>query len=265
MSINKLISIHDAVYNAFQDTGVDVATMTPVFMRWAIYAEKQIGSIYGWKKLNAVLTGKGCRVSLPTDCMSIQRVVFGDFGCNCDSLMDSCGLWAAQNWAIQNLDNGPFIQNGGDMFLMIDLDPSQPQSISWGLCGNPYEIQDNSLVYGRSVDKQKVTIRYLGYEKDCDGFLLINENHIEALTSYIKWQYANLTRYTPSKMDIWDVTNNKKEWVEQRNMVRAEDSNISPEEQRYIASMLSDPWCGIGFPPVITGNNVYFNAFDRLA
>ncbi len=240
MSLNKLISIHDAVYNAFEDTGLDVVSRTPLFMRWAVTAEKIIGSFYGWKQLIIVAEGKGCRVPLPIECMRVQRIVKGDYGCKCDTLMNDVG-----NWAIANL-TGAFIntgQTGQSPFLIVD---SPAQGGDYGCWDNNYTIQNNNLVFGRSVDKMKFTIKYLGYERDCDGFLLVSENHIEALTAYIKWQIAAMSRYTPNKMDVVDITMNKAEWERLRNIARADDAELTPQDQREIAWLLRDPYAGFG-------------------
>lgn len=241
MSLNKLISIHDAIYNTFGDTGLDIKTETPTFMRWAVDAEKKIGSYYGWKKQFQVLVGDKCRVKLPMNCMSVQRMVIGDYGCDCDSLMSN-----ATNWSIQNLDVGAFISaNPGVFSLEVDLDPDGK---NFNLYNNKYEIQNNNMVFASSVDKQKVTIMYLGYEVDCDGFLLVSENHILPITAYIKWQIAKRSRYTPIKMDIVDIKMNEAEWKELRNQARGEDAELQPQDQRAIAAMLHDPWSGWGCP-----------------
>lgn len=241
MSLNKLVSIHDAIYNAFGDTGLDIKSETPTMMRWAVEAEKKIGSYYGWKKQIAVLTGDKCRVKLPMQCMSVQRMVIGDYGCSCDTLIAN-----SSNWSIQNLNVGAFISDNPGIFsLEVDLDP---QGNNFNLYQNKYEIQNNYMVFSNSVDKQKVTILYLGYEVDCDGFLLVNENHILPITAYIKWCLAKRSRYTPDKMDVVDIKMNEGEWIELRNQARGEDAELQPHDQKAIAAMLHDPWSGWGVP-----------------
>lgn len=239
MSLNKLVSIYDAIYNAFEDTGIDVKAQTPVFARWAIDAEKKIGSYYGWKKQFAVLIGNHCRVELPNNCMRVQRMVIGDYGCSCDALMSS-----SYDWAISNIDNGAFINTGAEVFsLQIDLDPT---GNNFNMYDNKFEIQNNNMVFGRSVDKQKVTIQFLGYEVDCNGFIMVSENHILAITDYIKWNVAKRSRFSPVKMERWEIKDLEASWITLRNQARGEDAELQPHDQKAIASMLHDPWSGWG-------------------
>lgn len=252
MSINKIISIHDAIYNTFEDTGLDLKTEIPTFTRWAVDAEKKIGSFYGWKKLQQVITGIECRAPLPKEAMRVQRVVFGDYGCDCGILMQNTG-----NWIMNNMDNGNFASIGSEaLFLNVDISTSDP-----GFCalnGYPYQVQNNNLVFGQNIDKQKFTIQYLGFEVDCDGFLMVNENHIDAIVAYIKWKLAERSRYSPIKMDHSDVLYNKSEWKELRGQAMADDSELSPEEQYSIASMLHDPYSGWGLSVGMKSSNPYF-------
>ena len=91
MSINKLISIKSAVYEALDDMGQDITRDIPTFMRWATQAEKEIGSPYSWRRKRVVLNVKGCRAKLPMGAMTVKRVVIGDHGCDCEELLNQCG------------------------------------------------------------------------------------------------------------------------------------------------------------------------------
>lgn len=238
MSLNKLLSIHDAIYNVIEDTGLDATSNVPKFMRWALDAEKKIGSYYGWKKQFIVLTGDKCRVKLPNNCMRVQRMVFGDYGCDCDTLFNN-----ASNWTV-NMNSGSFANTGMAAFsLQVDLDPSGE---NFSLYDNKYEVQNNCMVFSHSVDGKKVTIQFLGYELDCDGFLMVSENHILPITAYIKRNIAENSRFTPIKMEMGDIKRLENDWIELRNQARGEDAELQPHDQKVIAAMLHDPWSGWG-------------------
>lgn len=230
MSINRLISIHDAVFNAQKDMGVDTTADVPTLTRWAVEAEREIGSYYGWKKQNAVLTGVNCIAYLPCQAMKVQYVIMGDHGCECGDLVRSISTYASNASATIN-----------DTFFVVDRASDE------FMCGGiNWEVQNNKLVFQGSVDGQKLTIQYLGYELDCDGFLMVNENHIVAIADYIKWKFAERSRYSPQKMDHGDIGYLQRRWVEEKLMARADDSQISETDREQIVSMLHDPFSGFG-------------------
>ena len=160
MSINKLVNIREAVFDATEDMGIDVSSQIPLMTNWALKAEKKIGSYYGWKKKRAVLDVKGCTAALPIGAMAVQFVVHGDHGCDCEELVGNVSRWASS-----------FDASSNEVFLVIDY----PELGSTTSCyGNDWETQDNKLVFKDNMDGDKVTIQYLGYECDEDGFIRIN-------------------------------------------------------------------------------------------
>lgn len=232
MSINKLITIKDAIYDSFQDMGVDITSQIPTFMRWATRAEAQIGSCYGWKKLRAVLTASGCTLQLPCGAMKVQIAVMGDHGCDCGDLMSNLSSWASTVTVSEN-----------EIFLNID----KPDGNDFSCSGIKYSIQNNKLIFGSNIDGKKVTIQYLGLETDCNGFLMVSENHIEAINCYIQYRFAQRSRFSPVKMTEWDVTKLKDEWGKLKLSARADDSFLTDTERKEIVAMLNDAWIGWGF------------------
>src|SRR5690349_4075757 len=103
MSVNKLVSIKNAVQDTFEDTGIDITKDIPVFTRWALNAEKEIGSFYSYRKKRAVLTINECRAKLPCDAMSVQIVVNGDQGCDCADLFNRCNFLADNSFPVNSL------------------------------------------------------------------------------------------------------------------------------------------------------------------
>jgi len=230
MSINKLIPIRDAVFEACEDMGIDTTGQIPTLTRWAIKAERKIGSYYGWKKKKAVLDIVNCKAKLPQGAMKVQYVLIGDHGCDCDDIITSLNSWI-----------GTFQPAANDTFLVIDTAGDENFS-----CGTRWEVQDNCIVFQKNMNGQKITIQYLGYVEDCDGFIEINENHVEAVTAYIKWKFAERSRYSPIKMDHNDIAKNKNEWKELRSEAMADDSEISDTDRNDIVAMLHDPFVGFG-------------------
>lgn len=231
MSINKFITIKDAITDAWEDMGIDLTVQMPTFMRWAYRAEREIHSYYGWERKHKVLDIKGCTAQLPEDTQLVQYAIHGDHGCDCADLGRKVSTFARSIEATQN-----------EIYIVID----RPDENQIG-CSNMYfEVQNNKMVFRSNMDGEKITIQYLGLKEDCDGFLMVSENHIEAINYYIKYRYAQRSRFSPIKMDLADVAMNKQEYERKVSSARADDAMMSPTERDELVKMLHDPYIGWG-------------------
>ena len=232
MAVNKLVSIKGPVYEAMQDMGIDITRDIPTFTRWAIRAEEQIGSYYSYCKKIAVLDVVNCRVKLPDSASYVQRVILGDYGCECDDLFYltcSNGLTGASS--------------ASQGFLIIDAGSENQKALGSGV---NWQVQDNHIVLTSSHDGEKVTVQYLGLEEDADGFPRVSENHIEAIIEYIMYRYAKRSRFTNKKMERTEVQDYWHEWMRLASHSRAADDEISESDRREIVSLLHDPLSGFG-------------------
>ncbi len=231
MAINKLISIKVPVLEALGDMGIDHAKNVPDFIRWAARAEREIGSYYSFKKQIQVLIVDKYRAELPCDARYAQRVLLGDFGCNAFDLFDY----------ICDSNTSAVTFSKTDTFLIIDNPGQSPEVM---ISPIKWEVQNNHIILNANYDKQKITVQYLGLEKDEDGFPLICENHIEAIVAYIMYSYAKRSRFTANKMDANDMLHFEKLWGTLAAEARAMDSDISESDRHSIAMLLNDPISG---------------------
>lgn len=234
MSVNKMLSIKVPVLNAFQDMGIDLAKDIPTFTRWASEAEKQIGSYYSFKKKHAVLTIKGCTTELPCEASFVQRVLLGDFGCDCEDLFGR----------ILNLSPSVISDNTQSGFIVLNVENNDLPTCSFS--GIRWEVQQNKLVFDSNRDGEKITIQYLGFEVDADGLPMVGENHVEAIVEYIMYKYCTRSRFSPIKMDHTDVQMHWKEWHRLCSHARAEDAQLSETDRLQIVAMIHDPYVGYG-------------------
>jgi hypothetical protein len=237
MSINKLISIYDSVNNAFEDMGIDITNDAPVFLRWAIKAEKKIGSYYGLRRKVFVLDVKDCIAHIPNNARFVNVVVEGDRGCDCDDLASQCGF--------SNMD--VFGVPGGENYTFLIVDVPDRNNRNAVFSQVRWEVQDNKIVFAHKMTCDKVTIQAMVYEVDCHGYPLVNENHIEALTYWIQTKYAERSRFTTSKMTMEDISLFNKRWESSMFEARADDSELSETDRADIADMRNDPLIGYGF------------------
>lgn len=231
--MNELVSVKHAVLDAMDDMGIDLTHELPVLTRWAIDAEKQIGSYYSLKKQRRVIKVENCRAELPCHVAFVQRVLNGDHGCDCDDLFQTCSgvLSTAQSNATTN-----------GSFAVVDVVGDQQVRLSDTL----WEIQDNKIVFQTNMNGKFVTIQYLGYEIDEHDFIKIGINHIPAIVEYIMYKWIVRSRFSPNKLDNVDKNHHWREWHRLCSHARATDSELSESDRDEILSMIHDPLIGFG-------------------
>ncbi len=246
MSINKLISINNPIVDAMEMLGIENDKDKMVFTRWAYQAEKEIGSRYQFIKKKAVLDIHGCSACLPNDAAYVQAAVMGDQGCDCtDLLYQFCGTTVT--------DNSAFSSPVGPTFLVVD--------VSGGYTGFDralqFELQDNKMVFYRNLDGYQVTVQYLGYKTDCDGFLEISENHVLAIRNFICMNYY-WRKNRPAPDDFQKRGFYEREWHREAGNARAQDSVLTEGQRANIVAMLHDPLIGHAIQTVPAGLNWYW-------
>lgn len=234
MSVNKLISIKNPIIDALELCGCDQEKDFPVFMRWAILAEKDISSYYQYTRKIVVLDIKHCTAELPCDAYSVQRAILGDLGCNCGDLFQRWCSWMQVSETTVAADQS---------FLVVDI--GGDESCSVFNIPVSCEIQDNKLVFAQDLDAQKVTVQYLAYNMDCDGFLEISENHVQAITFACCYKFY-LRKKRSSNEDFYKINHYFKEWNRECANARAKDAVLTESDRNYIVAMTHDPMVGIG-------------------
>ena len=230
MSINKLVSINNAITDAIDMLALDHDTFRPMFTSWATYAEKEIGG-QGVIRKFAVIDICGCTAQLPDDVSKVTGAILGNYDPNCGSLFNPT-LMA----------NGAIGRPAGNNFIVVDVgsigDTPYCRSV-------PYEIQDNKMVFGYDVTQTQMTIMYEGYASDCDGFIKIGENHVEAISTYIQYKYW-MRKQKKSNADMAMMQFAYREWDRLCAHARALDNELTETEREEMAQLYNDPYAGRG-------------------
>ena len=240
MSIKKKVSIKLAVHNLLEDVAMEDTRKLPVIKRWAVEADRDIGSYYSYKKKICVLDVCDCRAELPCDAVAVLALVIGDRGCECGSLFQGLHSYFTSQ-AISNFQMGTFYVVDG-------------VSQGFGCLPFGWEIQNNNIVFNQNMNEKKVTIQYLGMEEDEEGFPLVNENHLTAISAYIEWRLAKQTRWKAahggnvvSELAIKEL---QRQWAQRCRQARADDGELSETDRRDIVRMVNNAMSGIGIPPI---------------
>jgi len=243
MSINKLISIKNAILDATDMLALDHASYLPLFMTWATYAEKEIGGANVIRK-RAVLDICGCTASLPDDCAIVEGCIIGNHGTDCCSLFNNTF----------GAGNIPYVYGTNDSpFLIVDVFP-----YGGNACHSivNYGYQDGKLLFDSCTTQTHVTIQYLGYEVDCDGFIMIGVNHVEAITEFLTYKWLKRKR-KKSNVELNEMNLAKSEWSRLCAHARAEDRKLTSTQRSQVGNIINDPLAGRSLSLGMKTNNEY--------
>ena len=235
MSINKLVSVKNPIIDAQDYLGIDHDKDIPFFMKLATTAEKQIGSYYQYERTKKALPIVNCVACLPNDAVLVEVAVLGDLGEDCDNLLARyCGGTGS---------NSVTDVNSNGLFLVVDLSPNSDTSINFGLVD--YEIQNNKIIFSTSKDGQSVTVQYIKFKTDCEGFIEVGENHVDAIREYIIWQYTRRQRQK-NYIDRDMMALAEREWNRLCRHARAEDNRLTASQHADFSRQWNNPRSGKG-------------------
>lgn len=231
MSINKLISIKNAIIDATDMAAIDHGNYLPLFMTWAIYAEKEIGGLSAITKF-AVIDICGCTAQLPCDAVEVEGAILGNHSTQCGVLFSNVfSTGAINNTQVSN------------SFMVVDIGGT-PDSSTCIRNMVPYAYQDNKLIFSQSLTETHVTIKYKGIVEDCDGFPLVCENHILAIAEYIRYNWLKRKR-KKSQVEYREMQDAFMQWDRLCAHARADDNMLTETQKARIVSMLHDAYSQI--------------------
>lgn len=231
--INNLVSIKVPIVDAWDQLGLDHTQDIPVFVRWATLAEKNINSYFQFKKKRAVIDIVGCTACLPEDAAFVQRAVLGDLGEGCDDLF--ARLCTPVDLSSATLNASAASQG----FLVLDYGTGYTDVVG----SVPHVIQDNKIILNTDMTGRKLTVQYLGYECDDEGFLKVGANHVQAIMWFIIWRYYFRMKKKNS-LDYGQMNKAEQEWHRECANARARDGVPTESEQNEMANMISNPYIG---------------------
>jgi len=120
----------------------------------------------------------------------------------------------------------------------------------------PHVVQNNKIILDKNYNGQKLTIQYLGLETDCDGFVMISQNHVQAIMWNIIWKYY-FQKKAMNSLEYGKMNDAKVEWNRECAHARAVDGELTESERDRIVTMLHDPYIGKGLALQPTGANNY--------
>jgi hypothetical protein len=245
MSINKLISIENPILDALDMLALDHDKYRPLFTTWATDAEKQIGGACALRKWE-VLDICGCTALLPDDAVTVEAAILGDHKTNCGSLFSN----------VLGTQFNTVSRPAGFNFVVVDVGGSADSDCVFGIV--PYSYQDNKLIFDQCLTATHITIQYKGYALDCNGFMKISENHVNAIAEYIQWKWLKRKENTgKSRISQGTIAERKMEWSRLCANARALDGQLTETQRETIAQMYHDPYIERGLHTGMKPNGYY--------
>lgn len=233
MSINKLVSIKTPIIDAQDYLGIDHDKDVPWFTKLATEAEKKIGSYFQFERKRKVIDITDCVAPLPNDAIKVEIAILGDLGEGCENIFANvCG----------SVSNSVTNVNSNGLFLVVDIS-SGDSGTTWGYVN--YQIQNNKLIFDQSFCGQKITIQYLQLKRDCDGFVEIGENHVEAIRWYIIFNYM-FRKFQANYIDRDKWTFAFSQWERNCANARALDNEPTFSQHQEMTRLYNNAHSGIG-------------------
>ena len=216
----KKVSIRQTILNAIDDTDDNIARHMNMLIKWAKYCEKAIGSKNGYRIKSSLHTVTDGEIMSPDDCYKVWGIIPGDYT---DQL----------NLRYMNLDTiNVHVENVSDdldfEWVWGDLSTTKLPSMLWEEIGDRITIVDQ-------YEDTDVTLVYQFIEVGEDGYWLINETHVDAITKYLIYMYAKkfmFKNFKASKLtrqsDLFMLKMYKDDYSHAIRNARALDGEESP-------------------------------------
>lgn len=248
MSINKLISIKNAIVDATDMAALDHNSYLSLFMTWAVYAEKEIGGLSAIDKYK-VIDICGCTAELPCDAVEVYGAILGCHNTECGRLFNR--MYGYNQTPVKA------VYDGGN-FLVIDIGGGPDSGVF--SCVD-YQYQDNKLLFDRCVKSEQVTIHYKGVVEDCEGFPLVSENHILAIAEYIRYCWLKRKR-KKSQVDYREMQDTYTQWDRLCVHARADDNMLTAPDRAKIVAMLHDAYSQTSLSQGMKLSNYNYGGFS---
>lgn len=238
MKVSNVVSVNNAIAIAMEDLGGNVSqNMIPVMIRWAIDADKEIGSRNYYEPKRKAVKAEGVYLDIPCDAVFVKPyVVEGDYekdDCCCEEAVLSC---------ISGSD-APLIMTASSEDYSLTHTSVGGVAVNFYKKNVGYKIFNKKIRFGCDKSGKTFTIFYIGYQTDCDGFPMIRESNVPAAVAYIKYMYAERMRFSGDKaFTIGERRELKLEYSRQVGKSIVASNATTEEQNQNIRDMMNSPF-----------------------
>lgn len=180
----KKVNIRQAFTDAVDQTDPGLMRFEAQMFKWAKYIEKEIGSINGYPRAGKKYTVTGSTVVLPDNCLQVLRVVPGDYE-------DDINVYyrTINDVLIQTSVQQDYLDGIDREYIWKPLAGEYVSELFWEQIGNELNLVS-------TFNGQEITLIYNYLEKNEQGYYVVNDSHIDAITKYIVYMFG--------KKNLWN-------------------------------------------------------------
>ena len=180
----KKVNIRQAFIDAVDQTDSTLMRFEAQMFKWSKYLEKSIGSINGYPRAGKKYTVTGSTIVLPDDCLQVLRVVPGDYE-------EDINIYyrTINDVLVQRTTQTDYLDGIDLDLLWKPLEGSYVNELFWEQIGNELNLVS-------TFTAQEITLIYNKLEKNNEGYYIVNDSHIDAITKYIIYMFA--------KKNLWN-------------------------------------------------------------
>lgn len=235
--MNNMISINRAAMNAAEDVGSEEIDRL-LIKRWCAEAEKEIGGRYQYEIERHVLDLDSSQLfaTLPCETFNVMAVFPGNVGKDCSLSWGgkASGLpggfdptWSRTDWE-QGV--GITIITGSKYETAYEAD---------------FEVINNRLQFSCKVTgHSQVTVYLMRYQTDTSGWIMVAEEHAEAIGYYVKRMIGERSLFNAKPMPMNAIDYFRREWGKKSSIARGKTSRLTPAEQQSLSEMVNNPISG---------------------
>lgn len=181
----KKVNIRQAFVDAVDQTDPTLMRFETQMFKWAKYIEKEIGSINGYPRAAKMYEVTGSIIELPDNCLEVLRVVAGDYE-------DDINVYYRDinQVLIQTTTQTDYIDGIDVDFIWKPLNATYVSEMFWEQIGNELNLVSD-------FTEQEITVIYNHLEKNDQGYYIVNDSHIDAITKYIVYMFG--------KKNLWNT------------------------------------------------------------
>jgi len=220
----KRVSVLQAITDFAQNTDDPAAKDVLLLLKLAKRVERKINTFKGHKLKAITVTVDGSTVDIPDDAYNVLKIYPGDLTGNIANYWADLYTIGISYETVYETD---FIWSSLDKYQWVD--------------SKLFDLINEEIVFPTSFNDQTFTIFYNTVELDSMGYMIVNESHIQAISTYFKQFFVeriNYKSFRKARMlrgnDLEYQRQVKRDHFVAMASAKSEDLSISPMDQKEI-------------------------------
>lgn len=201
----KKVNIRQGILDAIDQTDPSLMRFEAQMMKWSRWVEKSIGSKNAYPRAGKAYELTGSVIELPDNSLQVLAVLIGDYEEDLNAIYRT--VYGTQ---IQTTTQTDYLDGRDIDYIWQSLNATLVPETFWEQVGNELNLISE-------YTETTITVIYTHLEKNDQGYYIVNESHIDAISKYIIYMF--------SKKNLWRIFKSEK-------LLRASSIELSKEYKR---------------------------------